>query len=322
MCGFTVAWLRRSHDSEGFQGVTKTMIRTTITIATTVATGLAAMLAAPLAAQETRVATKGHVPPAATIDQAEWLIGDWVGTGIEGERAAESWLPPSEGTMVGVFVQEQADGTIRFTEHMYMAEEDGSLVLKLKHFNPDLTGWEEKGDMVRFRLLSIEPCAAYFSGLTYRCDDKGNLVVAVRMKNEGAKVEELVFTFKRREVPASAIAYDCGGSTPEMNACLAGLLKKAEAQQARYLDAALSGVSDRPELVRKIRTSDAAFNAHRDAECDAVWENWKDGTIRNAMSLTCSITMTDQRTHDIWETWLTYMDSTEPDLPEPRATVR
>ena len=292
------------------------MIRTTMMIAT----GLAAMLAQPLAAQETRVAPEGHVPPPATIDQAEWLVGDWVGTGIEGERAAETWLPPSEGTMVGVFVQEQADGTILFTEHMYMAEEEGSLVLKLKHFNPDLTGWEEKDGMVRFRLLSMEPCAAYFSGLTYRCDDEGNLVVAVRMKSKGPEVQELVFTFKRRDVAASAVAFDCGGNTLEMNACLAGLLEKAKEQQARYLDAALSGVADRPELVEKIRTSDAAFNAHRDAECDAVWENWKDGTIRTAMSLTCAITMTDLRTHDIWENWLTYMDNTAPDLPEPRAT--
>ena len=123
-------------------------------------------LAAPLAAQETRVAPEGHVPPPASIEQAEWLVGDWVGTGIDGAEAAESWLPPSGDTMVGLFVQEKPDGGLMFTEHMYLAEEGGSLVLKLKHFNPDLTGWEEKDGMVRFRLLSIEPCAAYFSSLT------------------------------------------------------------------------------------------------------------------------------------------------------------
>ncbi len=159
---------------------------------------LSFVLAAPLSAQETRVASEGHVPPAATIGQAEWLIGDWVGTGIEGAEAAESWLPPSAGTMVGVFLQEKPDGSLYFTEHMYMAEEAGSLVLKLKHFNPDLTGWEEKDGMVRFRLLSIEPCAAYFSSLTYRCEGEDGLLVAVRMKSEGEKVEELVFHFKRR----------------------------------------------------------------------------------------------------------------------------
>lgn len=155
-------------------------------------------LAAPLAAQETRVAPEGHVPPPASIEQAEWLVGDWVGTGIDGAEAAESWLPPSGDTMVGLFVQEKPDGGLMFTEHMYLAEEGGSLVLKLKHFNPDLTGWEEKDGMVRFRLLSIEPCAAYFSSLTYRCEAEGGLLVAVRLKSEGDAVEELVFRFKRR----------------------------------------------------------------------------------------------------------------------------
>ena len=159
---------------------------------------LALALTVPLAAQETRVAPEGHVPPPAAIEQADWLVGDWVGTGIDGAEAAESWLPPSGDTMVGLFVQEKPDGGLMFTEHMYLAEEGGSLVLKLKHFNPDLTGWEEKDGMVRFRLLSIEPCAAYFSSLTYRCEAEGGLLVAVRMKSEGDAVEELVFRFKRR----------------------------------------------------------------------------------------------------------------------------
>lgn len=155
--------------------------------------------AAPVAAQHTRVAPEGHVPAAATLASAQWLVGDWVGIGIDGAEAAESWLPPSSGAMVGVFVQEKPDGSLMFTEHMYMAEEAGSLVLKLKHFNPDLTGWEEKDGMVRFRLLSSEPCALHFSALTYRCEGEDGMLVAVRMKSEGEKVEELVFRFKRRD---------------------------------------------------------------------------------------------------------------------------
>ncbi|MGV2497783.1 DUF6265 family protein [Pelagerythrobacter aerophilus] len=165
---------------------------------------LIATLAAPLAAQETRVAEDGHVPPPATIDEAAWLIGDWVGTGIEGAPTAETWLPPTGGTMVGLFAQESPKGGLMFTEHMYLLEEEGSLALKLKHFNADLTGWEEKDDMVRFPLISIEPCAAYFSALTYRCDGENGLLVAVRMKSEGDEVEELVFRLARREQAARA----------------------------------------------------------------------------------------------------------------------
>ena len=52
--------------------------------------------------------------------------------------------------------------------------------------------------MVRFPLISIEPCAAYFSSLTYRCEGKDGLLVAVRMKSAGPEVKELAFRFTRR----------------------------------------------------------------------------------------------------------------------------
>lgn len=97
--------------------------------------------------------------------------------------------------MVGTFLQQGEDGEIQFTEHLYLMEEEGTLVLRLKHFNPDLTGWEEKDDMLSFRLVAIEPCAAYFHALTLRCADADKpgegLVAAVRMRSGG----ELLFNF-------------------------------------------------------------------------------------------------------------------------------
>lgn len=158
---------------------------------------LALAFAGPLAAQETRMAEAGQASPPATIAAAEWLTGTWSGTGIGGAKAHESWLAPSGGTMVGVFVQETAEGGIMFSEHMYLMEQDGSLVVKLKHFNPDLTGWEEKDGMVTFRLIAAEPCALHFNALTYRCDGEGKMVVAVRMKSDAPEPQELVFRFRR-----------------------------------------------------------------------------------------------------------------------------
>lgn len=155
------------------------------------------LVAAPLSAQETRVGAEGFVSPPATIADAAWLIGQWSGTGIGGAGAHESWLAPSGTTMVGTFVQELADGSLMFTEHMYLMEQDGSLVVKLKHFNPDLTGWEDKDGMVTFRLLAVEPCALHFSALTYRCDGNRGMVVAVRMKSDKPEPQELVFRFRQ-----------------------------------------------------------------------------------------------------------------------------
>lgn len=158
----------------------------------------ACLLAAPpLRAQETQAAPEGHVPPPANVAQMDWLVGRWEGTGIDGHRAVESWLAPFGETMVGTFVQTDASGGIMFSEHMYLMQEGGSLVLKLKHFNPDLTGWEDAEGMQRFRLLSVEPCRALFSGLTIRCDGDGRLLIAVRMRARDGSISELVFRFTR-----------------------------------------------------------------------------------------------------------------------------
>ena len=131
----------------------------------------ACVLTPSLQSQETRLGGEGFESPAARLDQMDWLVGQWSGEGIGGAPAMESWLPPTGDKMVGTFVQSTAEGGIRFTEHMYLVEEGGSIVLRLKHFNADLTGWEEKGDMLTFRLVAMEPCAAYFHSLTLRCGD-------------------------------------------------------------------------------------------------------------------------------------------------------
>jgi uncharacterized protein YecT (DUF1311 family) len=280
-----------------------------------IAGAILAALASPLAAQETRVGEAGFVSPPATVYQMWWLEGLWQGEGIEGAPATESWLPPTGTTMVGTFVQQTTEGNILFSEHMYLAEEGDSLVLKLKHFNPDLTGWEDKAGMVTFRLLSLDFCAAYFSGLTIRCDGNDKLVVAVRMKSDTPEPKELLFRFDR--AARSKGFSNCDGTTLEMNECMAGIRERAGERKDRYLAAAIARHEDQPELAAMIRQSEAAAEAYRKAECGAVYEDWKEGTIRNIMALSCDIALIDERTRTIWQNWLIYMDSTPPDLPEP-----
>ena len=277
--------------------------------------GLALLAATPLAAQETQVGEPGFTSPPASIDHVWWLEGLWQGEGIEGAPATESWLPPAGSTMVGTFIQETAEGDILFTEHMQIMEEGGSLVLKLKHFNPDLTGWEDKDGMVTFRLLALEHCLARFSGLTLRCDGQDRLVVAVRMKSGGPEPKELLFRFDR--AGRAKGGFDCDGTTLDMNDCMIGILDRAGERKDRYLAAAMARHEDRPELAAMIRKGDAAFEAYREAECRAVHKDWEEGTIRTIKALSCEIALVDERTHTIWQTWLTYMDGTPPELPEP-----
>ncbi|MEM7780385.1 MAG: DUF6265 family protein [Pseudomonadota bacterium] len=160
------------------------------------AVAAAAFMAGALQGQETRLGDEGFESPPASLAEMDWLVGQWTGEGINGAPALESWLPPTGPVMIGTFVQQNEDASIMFTEHLYLMEEEGSLVLRLKHFNADLTGWEEKDEMLAFRLVAIEDCAAYFNALTLRCADPEapgeGLVAAVRMQS-GA---ELVFNFE------------------------------------------------------------------------------------------------------------------------------
>jgi len=107
-------------------------------------------------------------------------------------------------------------------------------------------------------------------------------------------------------------------TTLDMNECYGQALARAENRKGEYLAAALARNSDSEDLRDMIRSADKAFEAYREAECDAVFERWKDGTIRGVMTLSCNIALIDQRTHQIWETWLTYPDGTPPNLPEPK----
>ncbi|MEO0590814.1 MAG: DUF6265 family protein [Pseudomonadota bacterium] len=169
-----------------------------------IGTALAAVfLASSAAAQgglETHAVAEDVESPKASADQLAWLVGSWQGRGVRGAPAMESWTAPVGGAMVGTFIQQNSDGSILFTELMYIRPVGESLEIAIKHFNPDLTGWEEKGEVERFRLVAIEQCAAYFQTLTIRCANKNapdeGIVVAVRAGTDDAgKIKELVFRY-------------------------------------------------------------------------------------------------------------------------------
>lgn len=74
------------------------------------------------------------------------------------------------------------------TEHTFKLSE-GTLSLKVKHFNPDFTAWEEKDDFVNFRLVKLEENALHFSGLSfYRRDE--NHIDAYIVLREGDEISE------------------------------------------------------------------------------------------------------------------------------------
>ena len=152
--------------------------------------------AAPAAAQQTRAALPGAAPPPARIADLAWLTGIWEGEGITGP-AREVYLAPMGGQIAGHFTQTRGDG-IWFYELVTIVEEHGSLAYRLRHFNADLTGWEERDVVRSFPLVAVENGAWYFDGLTIRRDGEDGMVGAVMIAGRnGAQPHEAVFHYRR-----------------------------------------------------------------------------------------------------------------------------
>lgn len=149
----------------------------------------------PLSAQETRRAAAGASSPPARIADLAWLAGSWEGEGITGP-AREVYSAPVGGQMTGHFIQTRGDG-IWFFEIMSIAEANGSLEYRLRHFNADLTGWEERNEVRRFPLVAAEGDAWYFDGLTIRRHGADGMIGAVRIDNEDGTSREAVFRYRR-----------------------------------------------------------------------------------------------------------------------------
>jgi uncharacterized protein YecT (DUF1311 family) len=110
-----------------------------------------------------------------------------------------------------------------------------------------------------------------------------------------------------------------GSTTPEVEQCLAADLARADGELNRYFAAATKRLTKQQDTaaLAKLRTAERAWIAYRDAECDAVYQSWGQGTIRGTLALGCRIALTKARTATVWHNWLTYADSTPPMLPKP-----
>ena len=130
--------------------------------------------------------------PAATLNDVTWLVGNWSGEAF-GASFEEHWNPPSAGSMVGFF-KLLNDDEVSLYELLLLVEEEGSLSLKVKHFNPDFTAWEDKEDYVTFRYIMSDDEAIHFSGISfYRIDDDNMVGYIVFRNGDEIREEKLVY---------------------------------------------------------------------------------------------------------------------------------
>lgn len=133
-----------------------------------------------------------QAPGKGNVSDLNWMVGYWTGPGLGGE-CEEVWTPAVDGHMVGTFRLWQ-EGELVFSEFMNMIQDGESVSLKLKHFNPDLTGWEEKDKWTTFKLIEMGSQVAYFNGLTFkRSGDQLSIFLSL-IQNGERKIEEFRFT--------------------------------------------------------------------------------------------------------------------------------
>jgi Domain of unknown function (DUF6265) len=133
--------------------------------------------------------------PAATIADMEWYAGRWTGSGLGGVNE-EVWSPPRAGTMMGMY-RMLKDGKPVFYELLLIAEENGSLAIKLKHFHADLRGWEERDASVRFPLVAKRDGRIYFDGMTFERIGADRVKVYLAVEQKDGKVHEETFEYSR-----------------------------------------------------------------------------------------------------------------------------
>lgn len=140
----------------------------------------------------TRKSGLGTVSGASVGDLA-FLVGRWQGEGLGGV-VEEIWGPPLGGEMIGSFRLVQGGEPV-FYELMTLVEEEGDVLLRLKHFDPDLVGWEEREESVSFPLIEVQGTTAWFGGLTlHREADQLLILLAMR---RGDTVDEMTLRFDR-----------------------------------------------------------------------------------------------------------------------------
>lgn len=130
-------------------------------------------------------------PARVTINDAAWLTGRWVGEGFGGQLE-EVWMAPVGTQMVGHFRMVQ-NGQPAFYEFLLIEEHEGGLRYRVKHFNPDMIGWEEKDGFHEFAWVSAAPNELRFNGIILRQIDEqiSDHIIVVRGAN-GAEREHVL----------------------------------------------------------------------------------------------------------------------------------
>ena len=125
------------------------------------------------------------------IQDSAWLAGHWIGDGFGG-TSEELWTKPVDGVMMGMFRLHDKDGKLVFYEFLTLDDKG----LTLKHFHPDLKGWETKDEVVTFNMVETPPGKIILKGLRFEKKSETEMHISLSLRR-GDAIETEVFHMKR-----------------------------------------------------------------------------------------------------------------------------
>lgn len=142
-----------------------------------------------------RLHQPGRAGPAAKIKDLAWREGTWVGRMPRGP-VEHVILSPRAGQMPS-FVRALDGEKVWFYEISVFAEHAGTLVSRVKHFTPELAGWEAQDAFVERRLVERDQAHLYFDGLTISRTGADSITIYFLERENGREGQTLALPFTR-----------------------------------------------------------------------------------------------------------------------------
>ncbi len=145
-----------------------------------------------------------HTPnlASATIENLAWMAGSWYGC-LDNDPIDEHWSVPAGGVMTGMF-RWLKNGKVYLYELLVIEPDVNGPVLRLKHFDFGLIGWEEKDTALAFPLVSSGEKEATFergggfrlTRFVYKRIGESDLVAITEVR-KGDEVTRNEFRYRR-----------------------------------------------------------------------------------------------------------------------------
>lgn len=141
------------------------------------------------------VAELDDIALAPTLENIKWIAGNWKGEAFGGQTE-ENWSEPSGGSMMATFKLID-DGKVVFYEMEIIREVENSLILQLKHFGPDLKGWETQEKTIDFNLIKITSDRVVFEGMVFEKISPNEMNVYVDIQQDDGTIENVKFNYRK-----------------------------------------------------------------------------------------------------------------------------